>query len=115
MNKRFCNVNYDISYYWSMIILNIYLWCDLMKNRDIKNQYDFVMYMIINIIIIVMLIFYFVGLNRNRLSEMLFYIPILLAIHLKVYYKRFSNFMNIPFLTKDNFLGLDSSKYNKNS
>ena len=23
MNKRFCNVNYDISYYWSMIILNI--------------------------------------------------------------------------------------------
>lgn len=115
MNKRFCNVNYDISYYWSMIILNIYLWCDLMKNRDIKNQYDFVMYMFINIIIIVMLIFYFVGLNRNRLSEMLFYIPILLAIHLKVYYKRFSNFMDMPFLTKDNFFGLDPSKYNKNS
>ena len=113
--KRFDNVNYDISYYWSMIILNIYLWCDLMKNKDIKNQYDFVMYMFINIIIIVMLIFYFLGLNRNRLSEMLFYIPILSAIHLKVYSKKLPNFMNMPFLTKDNFFGLDPSKYNKNS
>ena len=113
--KRFDNVNYDISYYWSMIILNIYLCCDLMKNRDIKNQYDFVMYMFINIIIIVMLIFYFIGLNRNRLSEMLFYIPILLATHLKVYSRKFPNFINIPFLTKDNFFGLDPSKYDKNS
>ena len=112
--KRFYNVNYDISYYWSMIILNIYLWCDLMKNKDIKNQYDFVMYMFINIII-VMLIFYFLGLNRNRLSEMLFYIPILSAIHLKVYSKKIPNFMNMPFLTKDNFFGLEPSKYNKNS
>lgn len=115
IDKRFYIGSLDISYYWSIFILNIYFWCDLMKNRDIENQYDFVMYMFINIILIVMIACYFVGINNTRLSEMLFYIPIFIVVHFKAYNKKFPNILNMPFLTKSNFFGLDPSKYNKSN
>lgn len=115
IDKRFYMGNLDISYYWSIFILNIFFWCDLMKNRDIENQYDFVMYMFINIILIVMIACYFVGINNTRLSEMLFYIPIFIAVHFKAYNKKFPNILNMPFLSKNNFFGLDPSKYNKSN
>lgn len=115
IDKRFYIGSLDISYYWSIFILNIYFWCDLMKNRDIENQYDFVMYMFINIILIVMIVCYFVGINNTRLSEMLFYIPIFIVVHFKAYNKKFPNILNMPFLTKNNFFGLDPSKYNKSN
>ncbi len=115
IDKRFYIGSLDISYYWSIFILNIYFWCDLMKNRDIENQYDFVMYMFINIILIVMIACYFVGINNTRLSEMLFYIPIFIVVHFKAYNKKFPNILNMPFLTKNNFFGLDPSKYNKSN
>lgn len=115
INKRFYTGNLDISYYWSIFILNIYFWCDLMKNRNIENQYDFVMYMFINIILIVIIVCYVVGINNTRLSEMLFYIPIFIVIHFKAYNKNFPNILNMPFLTNNNFFGLDPSKYNKNN
>lgn len=86
-----------------------------MKNRDIENQYDFVMYMFISIILIVMIACYFVGINNTRLSEMLFYIPIFIVVHFKAYNKKFPNILNMPFLTKNNFFGLDPSKYNKSN
>lgn len=84
-----------------------------MKNRNIQNQYDFVIYMFINIILIVMLICYYIILDKTRLSEILFYLPIFVVMHLKAYNKKFPNIINMPFLTKDNFFGLDPSKYNK--
>lgn len=115
IDKRFYIGSLDISYYWSIFILNIYFWCDLMKNRDIENQYDFVMYMFINIILIVMIACYFVGINNTRLSEMLLYIPIFIVVHFKAYNKKFPNILNMPFLTKNNFFGLDPSKYNKSN
>lgn len=115
IDKRFYIGSLDISYYWSIFILNIYFWCDLMKNRDIENQYDFVMYMFISIILIVMIACYFVGINNTRLSEMLFYIPIFIVVHFKAYNKKFPNILNMPFLTKNNFFGLDPSKYNKSN
>lgn len=115
IDKRFYIGSLDISYYWSIFILNIYFWCDLIKNRDIENQYDFVMYMFINIILIVMIVCYFAGINNTRLSEMLFYIPIFIVVHFKAYNKKFPNILNMPFLTKNNFLGLDPSKYNKSN
>lgn len=115
IDKRFYIGSLDISYYWSIFILNIYFWCDLMKNRDIENQYDFVMYMFINIILIVMIVCYFIRINNTRLSEMLFYIPILIIVHFKAYNKSFPNILNMPFLTKNNFFGLDPSKYNKSN
>lgn len=86
-----------------------------MKNRDIENQYDFVMYMFINIILIVMMVCYFIRINNTRLSEMLFYIPIFIIVHFKAYNKSFPNILNMPFLTKNNFFGLDPSKYNKSN
>ena len=113
INRRFYTESLDISYYWSIFILNIYFWCDLMKNRAIENQCDFVIYMFINIILIVMIACYFIGINNERLSEMLFYIPIFTLIHFKAYNKKFPNILNMLFLTKNNFFGLDSSKYNK--
>lgn len=113
IDNRFYGVSYDIFYYWSIIVLNIYFWCDLMKNRNIQNQYDFVIYMFINIILIVMLICYYIILDKTRLSEILFYLPIFVVMHLKAYNKKFPNIINMPFLTKDNFFGLDPSKYNK--
>lgn len=113
IDNRFYGVSYDISYYWSIIVLNIYFWCDLMKNRNIQNQYDFVIYMFINIILIVMLICYYIRLDKTRLSEILFYVPIFVVMHLKAYNKKFPNIINMPFLTEDNFFGLNPSKYNK--
>lgn len=115
IDKRFYIGSLDISYYWSIFILNIYFWCDLMKNRDIENQYDFVMYMFINIILIVMIACYFGGINNTKLSEMLFYIPIFIVVHFKAYNKKFPNILNMPFLTKNDFFGLDPSKYNKSN
>lgn len=115
IDKRFYTGSLDISYYWSIFILNIYFWCDLMKNRNIENQYDFVMYMFINIILIVMMVCYFIRINNTRLSEMLFYIPIFIIVHFKAYNKSFPNILNMPFLTKNNFFGLDPSKYNKSN
>lgn len=115
IDKRFYIGSLDISYYWSISILNIYFWCDLMKNRDIENQYDFIIYMVINIILIVMIICYLIGINNTRLSERLFYIPIFIILHFKAYNKKFPNILNMPFLTENNFFGLDPNQYNKSN
>ncbi len=111
--KRYLNTPFDFWYYFSYMILLIYFWYDLMKLKKIENQYDFIMYMFIYIILIIFLLLYNYSLTAFRLTELGFLIPIFIVIRLCTYYKKFPNLLTLPFLSKNNFFGLNPEDYKK--
>ncbi len=111
--KRYLNTPFDFWYYWSFGILLICFWYDLMKLKRIENQYDFVIYMFIYIILIVFLLLYNHTLTTFRLTELGFLIPIFIVIRICTYYKKFPNLLTLPFLSKNNFFGLKPEDYKK--
>ena len=112
-DKRFNNVGYNYLYYHTYAIIIIYFWFDLMKLKKIENQFDFVWYGFIYICLIGLLIIFSNTLKEFRLSELGFMIPIFIFIKLITYRKDFPDLLNLPFLSKNNFFGLDPQKYNK--
>ena len=84
-----------------------------MKLKKIENQFDFVWYGFIYICLIGLLIIFSNTLKEFRLSELGFMIPIFIFIKLITYRKDFPDLLNLPFLSKNNFFGLDPQKYNK--
>lgn len=111
--KRYLNTPFDFLYYCSYGILLIYFWYDLMKLKNIENQYDFVMYTFIYIILISLLLLYNHSLTAFRLTELGFLIPIFIVIRIYTYYKKFPNLQTLPFLSKNNFFGLKPEDYKK--
>lgn len=112
IDKRFNNTGYNYLYYHTYIIILIYFWVDLMKFKKIENQYDFVLYGLIYIILIILLIIFSTTLKEFRLSELGFMIPIFIFTKCITYKKSFPDFLNLPFLSENNFFGLDPKKYN---
>lgn len=108
--KRFSGINFGFLYYLSYIVLIIYFLYDLLRIKKIENQYDFIIYLFIYIVAIVILLFYYFGLNEVRLTELGFMIPIFIYIRYKSYYKPKINFLNLPIISKNNFFGLDPHK-----
>lgn len=111
--KRFMNSSFDFWYYCSFFILIIYLWYDLMKIKKIENQFDYVMYMFIYVILIIFLLIYNHSLNGMRLTEFGFLIPIFIFLRVYTYNKNFPNLLTLPFLSKNNFFGLNPDDYKK--
>lgn len=111
--KRYLNTPFDFWYYFCYLILIIYFWYDLMKLKKIENQYDFVMYMFIYIILIIILLLYNYSLSIFRLTELGFLIPIFIVIRFCTYNKKFPNLLTLPFLSKNNFFGLNPEDYKK--
>lgn len=111
INKQQNDVNYDFFHHYTIIILYIYFWIDLMKIKNIENQYDFVIYSFINIFIIIILIKYTSTLNSNRFIDLSFLIPIFIFTKLFTLKKRFPNLLKMPFLTEKNFFNLSPLDY----
>ena len=107
------NSSFDFWYYCSFSILIIYLWYDLMKIKKIENQFDYVMYMFIYVILIIFLLIYNHSLNGMRLTEFGFLIPIFIFLRVYTYNKNFPNLLTLPFLSKNNFFGLNPDDYKK--
>ncbi len=114
LNKRFNNVSYDISYYLTYSILIIYFWHDLMKIKKIENQFNYMIYLFIYIILIVILVYYTTTLHQLRLTELGFMIPIFIYIRCITYNKESPNLLTLPFLSKNNFFGLNPNNYYNN-
>lgn len=113
--KRFMNLPFDFWYYVSFTILIIYFWYDLMKIKKIENQFDYIMYMFIYIILIVILLIYNHLLNDIRLTELGFLVPIFIILRIYTYYKDFPNLQMLPFLSKNNFFNLNPTDYKINN
>lgn len=111
--KRYSNIPFGFWHYCSYGVLLIYFWYDLMKLKGIENQYDFIMYMFIYIILIVLLLLYDHSLMNFRLTELGFLIPIFITIRICTYHKEFPNLLTLPFLSKNNFFGLNPEDYKK--
>lgn len=110
--KRFSNIDFNFSYYLCYLIVLIYFWYDLMKLKRIDNQFDFVIYMILYIVFVTLLVIYSNSLIQFRLTELGFIIPIFVYIRYKTFYKANLHFLNLPFLSENNFFGLSPSDYN---
>lgn len=113
--KRFTNLTFDFWYYFSFIILIMYFWYDMMKVKKIENQFDYMMYAVIYLILIVILLIYNHSLNNMRLTELGFLIPIFLFFRIYTINKKFPNLLLLPFLSKNNFFGLNPNDYKKNN
>lgn len=114
--KRFIGLPFGFWYYTSFTILIIYFWYDLMKIKKIENQYDYIMYMFIYMILITILLIYNHSLNDIRLTELGFLVPIFLLLRIYTYYKDFPNLQILPFLSDNNFFNLNPNDYKiKNS
>lgn len=109
--KRFLNVSYDFWYYCSFSILIMYFWYDLMKIKNIENQYDYMVYMFIYIVLIIFLLIYSSSLDSLRLTELGFLVPVFIVIRMYTYYKDFPNLLMLPFLSEKNFFGLKPEDY----
>ena len=106
MFKCYSAISLNSVYKISFIVLIIYLWCDLMKWRDIENQYNFAIYLVINIFVVFLLCRYSNSINASRLSEVGFMIPIFIWFKFRYFYKVFPSFLNLPYITDNNFFGL---------
>lgn len=111
--KRYLNISFVCLYYCGYVILLIYFWYDLMKLKKIENQCDFIIYMFVYIILIILLLLYNHSLVSFRLTELGFLIPIFIIIRISTYHKKFSNLVALPFLSENNFFGLNPEDYNK--
>lgn len=85
-----------------------------MKIKKIKNQFDYVIYAIINIVIIVLMMIYNSNLFAIRLSELGFFIPIFIYFKIKSLKEIMPFFTCLPFLTEDNFFKIDTKSYKGN-
>lgn len=108
---RFFNGNFSFLYSYSLFILLIYIWMDLMKVKKIDNKSDFVIYGIIYIVLIIIILLYSNSLIAFRLSELGFIIPILTLFHLRYINKKFPNFLLIPNFSENNFFGMTMEQY----
>lgn len=81
IEKRFFNINFSFSYYWTLFILSIYFIADLMKMYKIKCQYDFIIYLVIAIAEYLILIIYYFQIQNGRLSNMLFLVAVYIFLH----------------------------------
>ena len=84
-----------------------------MKIKKIENQFDFVMYMSIYVILIIFLLIYNYSLNNDRLTELGFLVPIFLILRIYTLNKKFSDLLMLPFLSENNFFGLNPTDYKK--
>ena len=110
---RFFELNPSFEYYIILAILYIYLWYDMMKIKEIKNQYDFCIYSFIYILTIIFILKYSISLVQFRLSEIGFVIPLFIFFRYISYNKNPINFLSLPFLSEENFFGLDPKNYKK--
>jgi hypothetical protein len=108
---RFFNGNFGFLYNYSLFILLIYMWIDLMKLKKIDNKSDFVIYGIIYIVSIIIILLYSNSLRAFRLSELGFIIPILILFHLRYFNKNFPNFLLMPNFSENNFFGMTMEQY----
>lgn len=106
LKVRFFDGSFGFLYYVSLFILLIYLWVDFMKIKNIKNQFDFVIYGLIYIVLIIFITWYTYTLNAFRLSELGFIIPILVIIHFRYFKNNFPNFLIMPGISENNFFGM---------
>lgn len=108
---RFYDINYGVCYYLITTVLFIYFWIDLIKYKKIENNYDFCLWMILLIIFIIFVVPYFISIQKGRISEMLFLMPLFVYLHLKSYNCIFPNILKMPFLSQKNFFGLNPNDY----
>ncbi|CAM3739575.1 hypothetical protein ERUR111494_09080 [Erysipelothrix urinaevulpis] len=112
-NLRFLKVSLNFSYYLTLGVLIIYLIYDLMKIQTIQNQYDFVLYLLFYIFFSFILVTYSLTLQQFRLTEIAFIVPFFIVTRVRASFYNPINFLSLPFLSKQNFFGLDSSKYDE--
>ncbi len=105
--KRFFNSNFDIGYYLSLAVLNIYFIVDMMKFYKIECQYDFVIYFVISIVEYIILLIYYIQIQNGRLSNMLFLVIIYIIIAVLFRRNKTIKFLDMPFLSEKNFFGLE--------
>lgn len=106
IEKRFFNINFSFSYYWTLFILSIYFIDDLMKMYKIKCQYDFIIYLVIAIAEYLILIIYYFQIQNGRLSNMLFLVAVYIVFALLFRKNKRISFLNMPAISKENFFGL---------
>lgn len=111
--KRFLNTNYESYYYFALAVTYIYFWYDLMRLKEIENQYDFVIYLLIFSILIIFMIIYSNSLKQFRITELGFSIPIFIFFRIYTYNKSPIYFLSLPSLSEKIFLGLNPNDYKK--
>lgn len=113
-NFRYFKVSLDFSYYWTLGVLIIYFNYDLMKIQKIQNKYDFVLYLFFNLYFTSILVSYALTLKQFRLTEIAFIVPFFIIVRVRASFYDSVNFLYLPFLSKQNYFGLDASRYDEN-
>lgn len=97
--------NYKINFVYILLFLMFFIGfiINIFKEHTIKCQFDFIIYLILDIIIAVFLIIYYFLLSKNNFVETNFLIPIFIYFKIKNYHKKQVNFLLLPFKTEYNF------------
>lgn len=97
------NCRLKVFYIFLFLFLLVDLIINLLKQHKIKCQFDFIIYLFLDALIVIILVIYYFLLPKINFIEANFLMPIFLYFKIKNYYKTQVNFLLIPFKTEYNF------------